>query len=53
MTLNADKYRLLRRRDWTCDLQPLRNAIRFNPQYPLQRGLQETIAWYRQRGWLK
>ncbi|GAB6394224.1 MAG: NAD-dependent dehydratase [Bacteroidales bacterium] len=52
MTLNSDKYLILRQRDWTCDITPLRDAINFTAAYPLQRGLEESIAWYRKAGWL-
>ncbi|GAB6395572.1 MAG: NAD(P)-dependent oxidoreductase [Bacteroidales bacterium] len=51
MTLNSDKYLILRQRDWTCDTKPL-DAINFTAAYPLQRGLEESIAWYRKAGWL-
>ncbi|MDR1332711.1 MAG: NAD(P)-dependent oxidoreductase [Tannerella sp.] len=43
MTLNADKYRILKERNWTCDTEPLRRATGFRPAYNLRRGLEETI----------
>lgn len=52
VTLNSDKYRILKRRNWICDVTPLREELGFAPSYPLRRGLEETIAWYKEKGWL-
>ncbi|MDR1601200.1 MAG: NAD(P)-dependent oxidoreductase [Tannerella sp.] len=43
MTLNSDKYRILKQRNWICDTEPLRSATGFVPAYNLRRGLEETI----------
>lgn len=43
MTLNADKYRILRRRYWNCDSEPIRKLTGFIPHYSLRHGMQETI----------
>lgn len=53
MTLNTDKYKILKQRNWICDIRPLKEDLRFTPAYPLREGLEETIAWYRRHGWLK
>lgn len=50
--LNTDKYHILKQRNWICDVEPLRQALGFTAEYPLRRGLEESIAWYRQAGWL-
>lgn len=52
MTLNTDKYIILRQRNWTCDVTPLRDELGFVPAYPLRRGLEESIEWYKREGWL-
>jgi nucleoside-diphosphate-sugar epimerase len=44
VTLNADKYLILRQRNWSCDTAPLRDDLAFIPRYPLARGLAETAA---------
>jgi nucleoside-diphosphate-sugar epimerase len=44
VTLNSDKYRILRQRNWRCDTSPLRHELGFVPHYPLKKGLQETAA---------
>ena len=53
MTLNSDKYLILKQRNWICDVEPLRKELGFVPEYRLDRGLDETIKWYKERGWLK
>lgn len=50
--LNTDKYRILKQRNWICDVTPLRNELGFTPRYPLRKGLEECIEWYRCAGWL-
>ncbi|WP_293672205.1 NAD(P)-dependent oxidoreductase [uncultured Parabacteroides sp.] len=52
MTLNTDKYIILKQRNWICDVTPLRDELGFVPAYPLRRGLEESIEWYRKEGWL-
>jgi nucleoside-diphosphate-sugar epimerase len=42
-TLNTDKYRILRQRNWLCDVEPLREILGFKPAYNLKKGLEETI----------
>lgn len=52
MTLNTDKYKILKQRNWICDVAPLRDELGFVPSYPLRRGLEESIEWYKKEGWL-
>lgn len=51
-TLNNDKYRIMKQRNWRCDITPLREELGYVPQYPLAEGVKETIAWYKEEGWL-
>ena len=51
-TLNRDKYKILRQRNWTCDITPAVNDFGYHPRYDLRQGLEETIRWYRDNGWL-
>ncbi|MDR1810527.1 MAG: NAD(P)-dependent oxidoreductase [Prevotella sp.] len=51
-TLNRDKYKIMRQRNWTCDIAPLVNELGFAPKYKLIDGLRESIAWYRENNWL-
>lgn len=50
--INPDKYRLMKQRNWTCDLSSLTNDLGFVPRYDLLTGLAETIAWYKTNNWL-
>ena len=52
MTLNTDKYIILKQRNWICDVTPLQDELNFTPEYPLRKGLEESIEWYRKEGWL-
>ncbi|MDR2389458.1 MAG: NAD(P)-dependent oxidoreductase [Tannerellaceae bacterium] len=52
MTLNRDKYLILKGRNWTCDASPLWGKLCLAPSYDLRSGLEETLAWYRREGWL-
>ncbi len=51
-TLNRDKYKILKQRNWLCDTSDAQRDFAFNPQYSLREGISEAIAWYRKAGWL-
>ncbi|MDR2622286.1 MAG: NAD(P)-dependent oxidoreductase [Dysgonamonadaceae bacterium] len=46
-TLNRDKYKIMKQRDWTCDIMPLRQELGFEADYDLERGIAECVTWYR------
>lgn len=50
--LNDDKYHILSQRNWQCDIQPAIEDFGYDPQWPLERGVEESIRWYRQENWL-
>ena len=50
--LNDDKYLILSQRNWQCDIQPAIDDFGYDPQWPLERGVEESIRWYLQEGWL-
>lgn len=52
-TLNNDKYNILSALNWKCDTKKLEDELGFKAEYPLGRGLDECIEWYRKEGWLK
>ncbi len=52
MTLNSDKYLILKQRNWICDTTALREELGFTAAYPLRKGLEESIRWYQKEGWL-
>ena len=51
-TLNRDKFKILKQRNWQCDTSDARRDFGFNPKYSLREGIREAIAWYRKAGWL-
>lgn len=51
-TLNNDKFQLLRQRNWKCDIGPAQRELGYRPEWPLERGVPEAVAWYKQAGWL-
>ena len=50
--LNNDKYNILKQRNWRCNIEPTVDELGYHPQYNLQQGTQETMAWYQQQHWL-
>lgn len=51
-TLNRDKCKIMKQRNWECDITPLVHDLGFSPQYNLRRGLEESIQWYKENNWL-
>ncbi|MBQ8673864.1 MAG: NAD(P)-dependent oxidoreductase [Bacteroides sp.] len=51
-TLNTDKYNIMKQRNWRCDITPAVNELGYAPEYNLERGVKETVAWYKNAGWL-
>lgn len=51
-TLNMDKFQILKQRNWRCDITPARRDLGYDPQWPLDRGVKEAVAWYKKEGWL-
>ena len=43
--LNRDKFRILKQRNWGCDITPLINELGYRPQYNLERGIEEMLHW--------
>lgn len=51
-TLNRDKYKIMKQRNWECDITPLIDDLGFSPKYNLEKGLAESVEWYKQNKWL-
>ena len=51
-TLNGDKYKIMKQRNWQCDISPLVNELGYRPDYNLERGVKEIVAWYKNEKWL-
>lgn len=49
---NRERLREFEARNWTVDTEPLKNETGFKADYDLEKGLKETIDWYKMNGWL-
>lgn len=50
--LNKDKFQILKQRNWTCDTSKTANELEFTADYDLEKGVNECISWYKEKGWL-
>jgi len=50
--LNKDKYNILKQRNWRCDISPAVKELRYKPGYLLPKGVELTVKWYKDNGWL-
>lgn len=50
--LNRGRVRELSQERWVCDPSRALGEIGFAPAYPVDRGVAETVAWYRKEAWL-
>lgn len=51
-TLNGDKYRIMKQRNWNCDISDLKKDTGFQADYDLIKGVDEAISWYEENQWL-
>ena len=51
-TLNTDKYNVLSSTNWRCEVEPLERDFGFTAEYDLEKGVRETLAWYKKEHWL-
>ncbi len=52
-TLNRDKYKIMKQRNWAVSIDKARKGFGFNPIVPLSEGIEKSVKWYRAEGWLK
>ena len=45
-TLNRDKFKIMKQRNWTCDISAAQADFGFTADYDLRRGIAETVASY-------
>lgn len=45
-TLNRDKYVIMKQRNWDCDVSDAVRDFGFHADFPLERGVRETVAAY-------
>mgnify|MGYP001167314675 CR=1 FL=1 len=51
-TFNTDKYKIMKQRNWACDISTMKQELDFEPQYKLKEGVEKTVSWYKSMGWL-
>lgn len=51
-TFNSDKFRIMKQRNWACEITPLKEDTGFQPAHRLKEGVEKTVEWYRKEGWL-
>ncbi len=51
-TISSQKVRELLMPSWLCDSSKAQASFGFNPEIDLERGIQQTVAWYKSKGWL-
>lgn len=45
-TLNRDKYKIMKQRNWSCDVSEAQADFGFHADYPLERGVRVTVDAY-------
>ena len=45
-TLNRDKFKIMRQRNWDCSVAEAEADFGFHADYPLERGIEETVKAY-------
>lgn len=45
-TLNRDKFKIMRQRNWDCDVSDAKRDFGFKTEFPLRRGIAETVKAY-------
>ena len=50
--LNMEKVIILGSLNWKCDINPIREDFNFQPQYDLEKGVTETLEWYKKEKWI-
>lgn len=51
-TLNQEKMAELTAINWACNIGHLKADLGFEPRYNLEKGLIETVSWYKENNWL-
>ena len=46
-TLNSDKYKIMKQRNWSADISEAKANFGFNPRFSLEEGIKITVAEYK------
>jgi len=50
--LYPERLKELTAENWGCDISKAKEVLGFNPIYDLEKGLRETLLWYKENNWL-
>ena len=51
--LNVEKLSEISSANWKCNSEEIWRAIRTTPEFTLEKGMVETLDWYKKNGWIK
>lgn len=51
-TLNSDKFRIMKQRNWRADVSKAERDFGFRASTDLREGIRKSVEWYRKEGWL-
>lgn len=51
-TLNRDKFHIMKQRNWLVDVSKSANGFGFIASTSLEEGIDKTVKWYKEQGWL-
>lgn len=51
-TLNSDKYKIMKQRNWNVDVSKAKQDFGFHPEVSLEEGLKKAAEWYKKEHWL-
>ena len=51
-TLNSDKYKIMKQRNWDVDVSNAKKDFGFNPKVSLEEGIKKATEWYKKEKWL-
>lgn len=51
-TLNSDKFRIMKQRNWQTDTGKAERDFGFRSEISLEEGVHRAVEWYRKEGWL-
>lgn len=50
--LNSEKVKELCQKYWLCSSSKAKDELGFSPKYTFEKGVKETVEWYKSNGWL-
>lgn len=50
--LNTEKAKEITQRYWGLNVSKAKADLGFSPRYDLEKGAEETVRWYKEKGWL-